>query len=966
MNKNDIVFLQETWIETESAFDILLNEDRASKAKTFHKSPKRKAVTRGRPHGGIGWIIEHKHKVKCIFISDRISYIKINDIAIVGVYMRANNGTITNQLKYERDWDQVSQLLIRLRQDGNEVILLGDMNADLYRDNRQDKYFRQQLSRLNLVSLDTLCTQAMDHTYFKRQKQSWIDHVIVFQDTNMITQTNILDAYDNRGDHLPLQIEIEIQKPTIEPNYQRRPNRVPHHKWNDERYKLLYNSIFQRKMEIHSPAIRSLFHETNREVIQEMLKDIITKLHRVMKQAADEASGELELAKKLSYQKSKSWWTPELGQLHKQQMNIMADIRRHQTPKKALEDKLREVKRQFRRLKRQNERRIEHIKYMRIAETFRHDKTRYWGHMKKTQQDTVKVSSTVEQLKNEFSMLFNTRLAPNEEQERLATRRVEEFKQRPHLSQWYRVSKADIKWTLKNIPNGKSRGYAGAQNEMFKYCISDEMIMLLKIIFEKMINYAITPQLFNVGVIKPLVKDTSKDSGDPNNIRPITISDSMANIYEKIILIEIERSYPDSHKQFGFKKHSSCSHAVFCLREMALHSLQNKKKLFVCAIDASKAFDKINRNILWNKLIDKIDQRVMLSLIDYYENSMALVKHDGSESDMFRTTVGVKQGGPLSPKLFALYLEDFITEIEQMNIGPTIGPVKIEVILYADDILLLSNSAEEMQLKIDCAWNYANKHEIKFNPDKTVCMQIVHKKIAHKPKFYMNGKPIEYVDLMKYLGVQISCNLTSKQHILKRRQSTMRRSYQLAKSGLDSTVLPPNQKAQMYQTYCRPVLVYGLEAIHVSTNDIRVLQTTEGNIIKRCLRLSKKVRKTKLLSALGLDTIQNRVKRIKYSFMLRLINNPLTRALIGQLLLEAHSGRGISKRSVISEIKDQIGWLSENLEELKENCKMGLKLIDQDELNLQRSGEVTRIKDIIEEYNYESDRDLLGTLVRAF
>ncbi len=60
-----------------------------------------------------------------------------------------------------------------------------------------------------------------------------------------------------------------------------------------------------------------------------------------------------------------------------------------------------------------------------------------------------------------------------------------------------------------------------------------------------------------------------------------------------------------------------------------------------------------------HKLIGKIDYQIWMILYRYYWESIAFVHMDGENlSEIFTTTNGVKQGGPLSPRLFAIYIED--------------------------------------------------------------------------------------------------------------------------------------------------------------------------------------------------------------------------------------------------------------------------------------------------------------------
>jgi hypothetical protein len=140
---------------------------------------------------------------------------------------------------------------------------------------------------------------------------------------------------------------------------------------------------------------------------------------------------------------------------------------------------------------------------------------------------------------------------------------------------------------------------------------------------------------------------------------------------------------------------------------------------FVAAIDASKAFDKVNRLLLYIILYKKIGHTLTTSLMKYYAQSSAYIIMNGICSDVFYTTIGVKQGGPLSPRLFALYIEHLITVIDDSNLGIKIGQMIVNILLYADDIVLLANTRSELQKMIDLVERFGNGLEIKFNPMKT-------------------------------------------------------------------------------------------------------------------------------------------------------------------------------------------------------------------------------------------------------
>ena len=167
-----------------------------------------------------------------------------------------------------------------------------------------------------------------------------------------------------------------------------------------------------------------------------------------------------------------------------------------------------------------------------------------------------------------------------------------------------------IRALLGTLSNGKAVGLRGISNEMLKYNSSTALPSVIASTFEIMINYKVTPEIFNLSVIKPLIKDHNKPSDDMNKIRPVAISDAISNLYERVLLGKLKEKHIDSDKQFGFKSNSSCNHAVFILKVAASIAKSRGQRLYACALDVSKAFDKVCRNKLWLLLIEKASQTV--------------------------------------------------------------------------------------------------------------------------------------------------------------------------------------------------------------------------------------------------------------------------------------------------------------------------------------------------------------------
>jgi len=84
-------------------------------------------------------------------------------------------------------------------------------------------------------------------------------------------------------------------------------------------------------------------------------------------------------------------------------------------------------------------------------------------------------------------------------------------------------------------------------------------------------------------------------------------------------------------------------------------------------------------------------------LRNWYSDMQCCVKWNNILGDAFPILCGVRQGGVLSPYLFAVYVDDLIVQLRQSGHGLHVGQLFIGCALYADDILLMSASCYGLQ-----------------------------------------------------------------------------------------------------------------------------------------------------------------------------------------------------------------------------------------------------------------------------
>jgi len=149
---------------------------------------------------------------------------------------------------------------------------------------------------------------------------------------------------------------------------------------------------------------------------------------------------------------------------------------------------------------------------------------------------------------------------------------------------------------------------------------------------------------------------------------------------------------------FGFKKGSSCGHAIYSVRKVVDQYAACGSTVNVCLLDLSIAFDKMDHFALYLKLVDRsLPVQILSVLENWFSLCLSCVKWGSVMSHFYELKAGVRQGGVLSPILFGIYIDVLVKLIKRTNIGCKIGATCTGIFLYADDIILLAPSVQALQ-----------------------------------------------------------------------------------------------------------------------------------------------------------------------------------------------------------------------------------------------------------------------------
>jgi len=471
----------------------------------------------------------------------------------------------------------------------------------------------------------------------------------------------------------------------------------------------------------------------------------------------------------------------------------------------------------------------------------------------------------------------------------------------------------EVQTELKTLKQGKAPGVDGISNEFYKH-LSEYLVDPLTTLFNYVWLKGDYPDKWCEGVIQPLHKKGSYN--EPDNYRKLTLMACMGKIFESIVnkrlVFQTEASDEIDPNQFGFTRGCRTSDNVFIIDTLISYQKSMRKNLFITFIDFSKAFDFVNRSFLYYKMIRKgYGGRLVKIIRSMFSKSHARVRWQGELGASIDSTYGVLQGGIVSPKLFNLYLSDMGEYLDE-TCGVFVNGTTFTHLLYADDLVLVSETENGMQTLLNNVEAYCRKWHLIINSQKSKVMMF-HKtqnKNPHSINFSIDNKELEMVSSYKYLG-HVLCNSRNIHkdmyaHLVTQAQKA---TYAL-KENTRSTVgyLPPKLSLKMFDTHILPILEYNSE-IWFSEKENSDLERIQLNFLKNMLSVRCQTSTTAILTDTGRFPllIRQHSSALKYLDRLRSLDCPvlLHKCLEIQLKLrEKGSPCWLSRLSKISDSLD--------------------------------------------------------------
>ena len=302
-------------------------------------------------------------------------------------------------------------------------------------------------------------------------------------------------------------------------------------------------------------------------------------------------------------------------------------------------------------------------------------------------------------------------------------------------------------------------------------------------------------------------------------------------------MILLDENQP--REQAGFRAGFRTSDHLHTLSQIIEKAKECRFNICIGFVNYEKAFDSLDHQSLLHALDKQISDGKYIRLIKaIYREPSARVHLESTTTEAFKILKGVRQGDPISPKLFTAAMKDVFRNLDWQSNGILVDGEYLTHLRFADDILLVSHDPLELQTMIRELNEESIKAGLKMNIKKTkvmMCNRLQNNTIT------VDGKTIEKVDHYTYLVKNISLENETSGEVKRRIQLSWAKFGKLGFIFRDKD-LPLSLKKPIFNQCIIPVLSYGSETWTTTKKLEKKLRVTERAMERIMVGVTRKDR----------------------------------------------------------------------------------------------------------------------------
>ncbi|KAK0155407.1 LINE-1 retrotransposable element ORF2 protein [Merluccius polli] len=448
------------------------------------------------------------------------------------------------------------------------------------------------------------------------------------------------------------------------------------------------------------------------------------------------------------------------------------------------------------------------------------------------------------------------------------------------------ISGAEVAEVVRKLLGGRAPGVDEVRPEFLKALDVVGLSWLTRLCSIAWTSGAV-PLDWQTGVVVPLFK--KGDRRVCSNYRGITLLSLPGKVYSGVLERRVRRIVEPriQEEQCGFRPGRGTVDQLYTLCRILEGAWEFAQPVHMCFVDLEKAFDRVPRGVLWGVLREYgVSDPLIRAVRSLYDRCQSLVRIAGNKSDLFPVRVGLRQGCPLSPILFIIFMDRISRHVE----GVRFGDLRIGSLLFADDVVLMASSDRDLQLSLDRFAAECEAVGMRISTSKSESMVLNRKRVECTLR--VGDEILPQVEEFKYLGVLFTSEGRMEREIDRRIGAASAVMRTLHGSVVVKRELSRKAKLSIYQSIYVPALTYGHELWVMTERTRSRVQAAEMSFLRRVagLSLRDRVRSSVIREELGVDPLLLRVERSQMRWLGHLVRMPPGR-LPGEVFRARPTGR---------------------------------------------------------------------------
>lgn len=874
--------------------------------------------------------------------SDRVCAIECTiekglKLFVFAVYLPHSNCKIAS---FDDELNALLNIILEYQSKG-EVICIGDVNAHIGNDlgharswgksTANGLAFARSMHNCNMEIIDmTDICSGPNYTFESWDgAQSYIDHCCITYELlpNVMSCKVLGSEINNTSDHLALSIELKLDQSISTANSFDSRSHVTWDRVTKEDIKLLYTDPLD--IEISQLVADSGICTQSTDIgdYQDSIVDIPNLVELITNQILNM---EKSLPMKHFKKSLKPYWDNSLSSLNKEKKNTYKSWVEGGRPKdqeNPLFRAYKNAKQTFRREQRKKTFEYEKKNFDDICKNQFMDQKFFWhlvsrSKKKKSKIRPIKAESGIMltdpneiaiEWGNYFKQLYSTH--NNAEYDDIFKETVErEISSTLHtqstISEFLTggvITHDETRKHIQKMKNGKAPGWDMIRVEHLKYG-GDNLINIITWVMNAVIVKEDFPIQYKKGLLVPIPKGM-KDQSIKDNNRGITLLSVLYKLIESIIMDREKDWFKNEQNidvlQGANQDRCSSLHTSLLLQESIARNLDKGETVYAAFLDIRKAFDSVwIDGLLYMLKEQNLNIKTLRVIANAYDNFQCAAHVNGTTSDWFVPQRGVHQGGPLSMKLYQVFINGLIAQLKACSLGVTLCGENVTCPTFADDNAPLCFHKTGLNILLEIAYKHKNKWRYEFNTDKSVYM-VWGKDKEPRVSIVLGNAGLKLCLSVKHMGITLTNDPKLLKETYKERVMKGKNAFYASRGiGSNNMPVPPTVLSKLYWSVAIPSMTYGMEVTPISETGIELMERAHREMAKSAQMVPQNVCNPLPLATIGWLSIAAYVDLKKLCFLFKILCMPenVFRTVIVSLFLSDTRQRSTVKGSPVNDL----------------------------------------------------------------